>query len=240
MKDNRNIYREKLKEYQINSINQSNNNENNYTENYIQESIIEKVKNFMSFNRKKIYILIIVIIILVLIILLLLHNNKTQNKEWDKLINYINTEYNGEFEKKVNSLFVTISVIDNKKIHIDSNDIYFNTENYFTLVNSLSFDLIKNESVCELNGSIASTSKNNIDKLISTELDISKYMRGDEIYWQYISIPSGLSRYQNNKLDLYIEYMFNAQFGNIVEILEGVLLDSKLDITMSDIGFHLY
>lgn len=120
MSDDRNMYRQRLKEYSIqNSVNQVKDireveNIVEYEEDeYISESVIEKIRDFISYNKKYIFI-IISILIIILVISLLIYKEKNKNEGWDNLIDYISNEYDGKLEKKSGDYRIEFEVINKK------------------------------------------------------------------------------------------------------------------------------
>lgn len=246
MSDDRNMYRQRLKEYSIqNSVNQVKDireveNIVEYEEDeYISESVIEKIRDFISYNKKYIFI-IISILIIILVISLLIYKEKNKNEGWDNLIDYISNEYDGKLEKKSGDYRIEFEVINKKTINVSCNYTYINldSEELLMYVNNLTYKLIKNKKECEIHGFFI-TGEDGINKDISANLKTSSYMLHDKIDWS-ISIPSGLSRKNNEIIDSYISDMCNIQFESTIEVLKNILHDSGRNITMNDIGFYLY
>lgn len=231
MENDRNIYRQKLKEYSEDNFNKNNNIEDYF----IDESILEKIRNFISYYKKYILLLLLLLLI-VLIISLLIYKNNNKNEGWDNLIDYIKTECDGELKLNSNHLAVKINVENNKKLSVVSDDTYV-TDDFDIILTTLCFDLIKNNTVCELNGMLFTS---NVNQIGSTEFDTADYMRGDKIIWDHISYPGGLSRDTNNILRNYWKEIFNQQLEYTIELLEYALYDYNIDTTMSDIGFYIY
>lgn len=239
MKNNREIYREKLKEYSMqNSINQVEKIEEIEEDEYTSESILEKIRDFISYNKKYIFIIILILTI-ILVISLLIYKEKNKNEGWDNLIDYINDEYDGKLEKESGDYNITVEILDKKTIQISCFYVYVGdiSENMLIYVDNFYFNLIKNETECKIYGNFIAGEE--FSKVISANLKISNYMRDDNINWS-ISVMSGISRKNNEMVDSYISDIYNIQFSKTIEVLESILHDSDRDITMSDIGFYLY
>lgn len=254
MKDDRNIYRQMLKEYSINDnenrFNKVEEKEEIEEDYYKSESIQERrIRDFIILNKKYILLSILILILICLVIsVLLIYKN---NNKWNKLLDYLNENTNTKYTNTNMNNNYTVSMKSNGDniIVTYKNDIIIDSNAYYSI--SLSTLISKDSSLIDIN------CKSNTKLYFANQyeegnikLDISNYIKNtnnniDVTFSNYkisgrkidgSSVdPNTTGGILNIKKD---EFIYQMVYG-INEIIKKIN-DNGFKIEIKDIGFINY